>query len=85
MPKHICTDQNVTLRIIIEESLEYQSPLIVNVVDFQKAIDRLIDHFGNVWLSNKIYKYHHSLLLRLTLLYKNRIWKPRLVRGEYRG
>jgi len=32
-----CKDQIVTLYIIIEQSLEWQSPLYVNFVDFKKA------------------------------------------------
>ena len=31
-----CKDQIVTLRIIIEQSLEWQSPLYVSFVDFKK-------------------------------------------------
>ncbi|RUS87436.1 hypothetical protein EGW08_004811 [Elysia chlorotica] len=34
-----CTDQIATLRIIIEQSLEWQSPLYTVFVDFQKAFD----------------------------------------------
>ena len=34
-----CTDQIATLRIIIEQSLEWNSPLYVNFIDFEKAFD----------------------------------------------
>ena len=49
-----CTDHIATLRIIIEQSLEWQSPLYSVFVDFQKAFDsvdrdviwRLMQHYG---------------------------------------
>lgn len=49
-----CTDQIATLRIIIEQSLEWQSPLYVSFVDFKKAFDvvdrtmiwRIFRHYG---------------------------------------
>ena len=51
---HSCTDQIATLRIIIEQSLEWQSTLYLNFIDFQKAFDsvdrntiwKIFDHFG---------------------------------------
>jgi hypothetical protein len=49
-----CADQIATLRIIIEQSLEWQSPLYVCFVDFKKAFDmvdrtviwRILRHYG---------------------------------------
>jgi len=49
-----CTDQIATLCIIIEQSLEWQSPLYVSFVDFKKAFDmvdrtmiwRILRHYG---------------------------------------
>ena len=49
-----CTDHIATLRIIIEQSLEWQTPLYSVFVDFQKAFDsvdrgviwRLMQHYG---------------------------------------
>ena len=49
-----CTDNIATLRIIIEQSLEWQIPLYLVFVDFQKAFDsvdrdviwRLMEHYG---------------------------------------
>ena len=32
-----CTDQIATLRIIVEQSIEWQSPLYINVIDFEKT------------------------------------------------
>ena len=36
-----CTDQIATLRIIVEQSIERNSPLYVNFVDYEKAFDSL--------------------------------------------
>ncbi len=49
-----CTDQIATLRIILEQSLEWNSSLYVNFIDFEKAFDsvdraslwRLLRHYG---------------------------------------
>ena len=49
-----CTDHIATMRIIIEQSLEWQSPLYSVFVDFQKAFDsvdreaiwKLMQHYG---------------------------------------
>ena len=49
-----CTDQIATLRIIIEQSLEWNSTLYLNFIDFQKAFDsvdreviwKLLQHYG---------------------------------------
>ena len=49
-----CTDQIATLRIIVEQSIEWQSSLYVNFIDFEKAFDsisrevlwRLVRHYG---------------------------------------
>ena len=34
-----CTDQIATLRIMIEQSIEWRSPVYINFVDFKKAFD----------------------------------------------
>ena len=49
-----CTDHIATLRIIIEQSIEWQSPLYFTFVDFEKAFDsvdreiiwKLMNHYG---------------------------------------
>ena len=49
-----CTDHIATLRIIIEQSIEWQSPLYINFTDFEKAFDSvdrdviwmLMHHYG---------------------------------------
>ena len=53
-PKRACTDQIATLRIIVEQSLEWNSSLYVNFVDYEKAFDsldrealwKLMRHYG---------------------------------------
>ena len=49
-----CTDQITTLRIIVEQSIEWQSSLYINFIDFEKAFDSvsrevlwlLLRHYG---------------------------------------
>ena len=46
-----CTDQIATLRIIVEQSIEGNSSLYVNFVDYEKAFDRetlwkILRHYG---------------------------------------
>ena len=44
-----CTDQIATLRIIVEQSIEWNSSLYVNFVDYEKAFDTLDRHFGKYY------------------------------------
>ncbi|KAK2183596.1 hypothetical protein NP493_305g00028 [Ridgeia piscesae] len=49
-----CTDQIATLRIIVEQSMEWDSSLYINCVDYEKAFDsldrdtlwKLLQHYG---------------------------------------
>ena len=49
-----CTDQIASLRIIVEQSLEWNSPLYINFIDYEKAFDsvdretlwKLLRHYG---------------------------------------
>ena len=49
-----CIDQIATLRIILEQSLEWNSPLFINFIDYEKAFDsvdretlwKLLRHYG---------------------------------------
>ena len=36
-----CTDHIATLRIIVEQSLEWNSPVFVTFVDYEKAFDSI--------------------------------------------
>ena len=36
-----CTDQIATLRVIVEQSMEWDSSLYINFVDYEKAFDSL--------------------------------------------
>jgi hypothetical protein len=49
-PKWSCTDQINTLRIIIEQSSEFQSPLYLVFVDYRKHLTQWTeDGFGKLW------------------------------------
>ncbi|VDP37016.1 unnamed protein product [Schistosoma margrebowiei] len=49
-----CTDQIATLRIIVEQSIEWNSSLYINFIDYEKAFDsvdrttlwKLLRHYG---------------------------------------
>ncbi|VDP50304.1 unnamed protein product [Schistosoma margrebowiei] len=49
-----CTDQIATLRIIVEQSIEWNSSLYINFIDYKKAFDsvhrttlwKLLRHYG---------------------------------------
>ena len=40
-PNRSCVGQIATLRIIVEQSLEWNSPLYMNFVDYEKAFDSI--------------------------------------------
>ena len=48
-----CNEQIFTLRNIIEQSLEYQAPIVINYIDFKKAFDSI--HRMSLW--NILHKY----------------------------
>jgi hypothetical protein len=52
-PHRSCIDHIFSLRKIIEDSIEFHHPLIINFVDFEKAFDSL--HRPSLW---KILQHH---------------------------
>src|SRR5579871_5851057 len=68
-PKRSCIDQIFTLRTIIEESVEMQSPLIINFIDFQKAFDSL--HRPTLWNILTSYGFPTKYLNIIKALYDN--------------
>ena len=62
-----CEDQIATLRIIIEESCEWNSPLFINFVDFEKSIRQCGQRYAleaspSLWGASKDCK-HHSIFI----------------------
>ena len=60
-----CTDQIATLRIIVEQSIEWNSSLYVNFVDYEKAFDSLDRE--TLW---KILR-HYGVPMKLVNMIKN--------------
>ena len=62
-----CTDQIATLRIIVEQSLEFQSTLYLNFIDFQKAFDS-VDR-STIWKLLEQYGIPGTYISLIQLLY----------------
>ena len=60
-----CTDQIATLRIIIEQSVGWNSSLYINFVDYHKAFDNI--HRHTLWQLLR----HYGMLAKITSLIKN--------------
>ncbi len=60
-----CTDQIATLRIILEQSLEWNSSLYVNFIDYEKAFDSM--GRGTLW---KLLR-HYGVPEKITNIIKN--------------
>lgn len=60
-----CTDQIATLRIIVEQSIEWNSSLYINFVDYRKAFDSL--HRDTLWQLLR----HYGIPLKLTKIIEN--------------
>ena len=60
-----CTDQIATLRIIVEQSIEWNSSLYINFVDYEKAFDSLDRE--TLW---KILR-HYGVPMKLVHMIKN--------------
>ena len=64
-----CIDHIATLRIIIEQSLEWQSPLYMTFVDFEKAFDS-VDR-ETIWKLMSHYGIPHKFISITKKLYEN--------------
>jgi hypothetical protein len=64
-----CADQIATLRIIIEQSIEFQTSLYLNFVDFEKAFDS-IDH-QVLWALHLHYGLPEKFIRMIQLFYNN--------------
>ena len=63
-----CTDQIATLRIIIEQSLEWQSTLYLNFIDFRQAFDS-VDR-DTIWQLLRHYGIPQTLITLIQELYE---------------
>ena len=63
-----CTDHVATLRIIIEQSIEWQSPLYINLIDFEKAFDN-VDRYV-IWVLMHYYGIPAKFVTLIQQLYK---------------
>ncbi|CAH8584582.1 unnamed protein product [Heterobilharzia americana] len=59
-----CADQIATLRIIIEQSIEWQSALYLNFIDFEKAFDS-VDREEGTKISTKRHGFHQMDTLKI--------------------
>ena len=64
-----CVDQIATLRVIIEQSFEWRSPLYINFVDFRKAFD-MVDRY-TVWRILRHYGIPEKIADIMQSLYDN--------------
>ena len=64
-----CSEQIFTLRTIIEQSLEHQTPLIINLIDFKKTFGSI--HRESLWKILKLYGVPDKLINILKTLYLN--------------
>ena len=65
--EHSCVDQIATLRIIVEQTIEWQTSLCMNFIDFEKAfdsIDRLV-----LWKIRKHYGIPQKIISIIQQLY----------------
>ena len=62
-----CTDQIATLRIIVEQSIEWNSSLYVNFVDYEKAFDSsgqgdTLENITTLWGAHEIGQHDQKLI-----------------------
>ena len=64
-----CTDQIASLRIIVEQSIEWNSPLYINFVDFKKAFD-MVDR-KTIWKVLRHYGFPQKIINVIQSLYRD--------------
>ena len=62
-----CTDQIATLRIIIEQTIEWQTPLHLTFIDFEKAFDSIDHHV--LWSILRYYGIPEKVIALIQQLY----------------
>ena len=72
--KRSCTDQISTLRIIIEQSIEWNSPAYINFIDFEKAFDNL-DH-ETMWKLMRHYRIPEKFISIIKTTQGNDLQSP---------
>ena len=63
-----CADQIASLRIIIEQSLEWNSPLHISFIDFEKAFDSVDRH--TLWRLMKHYGIPEKIISIVQIIYQ---------------
>lgn len=81
-PHGFCTDHKLTLRTIIEDSVEFHSPLIISFVDFQKAFG--IIHQLTLWKILDGHSFQKEFINAIKAFYSKMLytkisWQNRLV------
>ena len=67
--KRSTTDHIATLRLIIEQSIEWQSGLIINFMDLKRAFDSI--HRDSIWKLLKIYGLPQKFIKLNKVFYDN--------------
>ena len=59
-----CTDQIATLRIIVEQSIKWNSSLYVNFVDYEKSFGQgdTLEHITTLWGAHEIGQHDQKLI-----------------------
>ena len=68
-PNRSCADQITTLRIIIEQSQEWNCPLYINFIDYQKAFDSL--DRNSLWKIMAHYGIPQKVIRLVRSMYEN--------------
>ena len=62
-----CVDQIFTLRNIIEQSIEWKTPLYINFIDFKNAFDSI--HRDTLWKKVKAYRIPDKIVTLMKCFY----------------